>query len=153
MAKSQDSKKKRVPKKKPKIAAQLGLTIPLRHINRLLTAKRYCDSYSVQSLVYFSAVIEYLIAEVLDLCLSSMEPQAASKIRPALVVRAIQDDLELCTFFKSKSVCWTNKQGEVEIVSIDHQSKAKLINKMVFSQSKRRVSRQSNGQQSSSDSD
>ena len=136
MGRSSNSKKKHIPKKST--SKTQGLLIPLRRINELLEEKRYCDNYSKESLIYISIVMEYLISEIMDIVVtfSKARETKLNKIVPSLIVEAIQEDLELSTFFRSKSVCWTDKEGELQIVDIDYQSKARFINKLMFSQNK-----------------
>ena len=142
MAKSKNSKKKLVPSKKSRINKQLGLLIPIKYLNKLMKSKRYGEDISRKALIFLSAAMEYLIAELLDVCVVYNNLNNIPKISPKNILKAIQQDLELSIFFKGKSICWTNKDEEVEMMSIDGNSKAKFLNKLLFTKDESKIEKE-----------
>jgi hypothetical protein len=68
---------------------------------RLLKDSKTAEKVSTQAAIYFSAVLEYITAEVLDATIELMKIKKNSKlIRPYDIISGISSDHELTELFK-----------------------------------------------------
>ncbi|XP_065219239.1 histone H2A-like [Planococcus citri] len=81
---------------KPKtLASRAGLQFPVGRIRRFLKKGKYGKKIGVGSSVYLSAVLEYLVAELLELAGNAASDNHKKRIIPRHLLLAIKNDEEL----------------------------------------------------------
>ena len=102
--KVQEKKPKKVAKdKKPKdeegkkntLSKKSGLQFPVARIHAALKKGRYGEHINKMASVYLTAVIEYLVAEVLELAGGQAKDYKKTRITPRHIQLAVRSDLEL----------------------------------------------------------
>eukprot|EP01006_Ploeotia_vitrea_P048272 TRINITY_DN67212_c3_g2_i1.p1 TRINITY_DN67212_c3_g2~~TRINITY_DN67212_c3_g2_i1.p1 ORF type:complete len:148 (-),score=23.99 TRINITY_DN67212_c3_g2_i1:231-674(-) len=72
-----------------------GLTFPVGRTNRLLRQNRYASRIGKAAPVYLAAVLEYLVAELLELAGNASRDNMKKRINPRFLTLAIRNDEEL----------------------------------------------------------
>lgn len=91
---ARDNKKSRIiPRRSRSVRA--GLQFPVGRIHRLLRKGNYGDRIGSGAPVYLAAVLEYLVAEILELAGYSARDNKKSRIIPRHLLLAIKNDEEL----------------------------------------------------------
>ncbi|UYV82835.1 HTA1 [Cordylochernes scorpioides] len=85
-------------------SARAGLTLPVGRIHRLLRRGKYADRIGAGAPVYLTAVVEYLVAEILELAGNVARDNKRSRILPRHVQLAVQNDLDLSRLFKDVTI-------------------------------------------------
>ena len=75
--------------------ARAGLKFPVSRIHRYLRQGKYSKRIAVGAPVYLAAVLEYLVAEVLELSGNAARDIKKRRINPRSIVLAIRSDAEL----------------------------------------------------------
>ena len=81
-----------------------GLTFPVGRIARLLKRGKYASRVGMTAPVYLAAVLEYLVAEILELSAGSCQKHKKTRISPRHVAEAIKNDSELDALTKGCNV-------------------------------------------------
>lgn len=76
-----------------------GLNFPVGRMHRHLRDGRYTTRIGARTPVYLAAVLEYIMAEVLELSTISASSTKKKRITPRHIQLAIQDDEELSRLF------------------------------------------------------
>ncbi|KAK7279435.1 hypothetical protein RJT34_24488 [Clitoria ternatea] len=83
-------------KKKPvSRSIRAGLQFPVGRIGRYLKKGRYSQRVGTSAPVYLAAVLEYLVAEVLELAGNAARDNKKNRIIPRHVLLAVRNDKEL----------------------------------------------------------
>ncbi|KAF1394074.1 hypothetical protein PFLUV_G00022720 [Perca fluviatilis] len=89
--------KKAVPKPKSSVSrsSRAGLTFPVGRIHRLLKKGHYANRVGNGAAVYFTGVLEYLCAEILELAGNACRDNKKHRINPRHILLAVKNDEEL----------------------------------------------------------
>nr|XP_042909437.1 histone H2A-beta, sperm-like [Parasteatoda tepidariorum] len=78
-----------------------GLTFPVARIITMLRVRGVANRITTDGGVYFTAVLEYLTAEILELALNAARTEGSSRIQPRHLNIALRSDLELFPLFRT----------------------------------------------------
>lgn len=85
-------------------SAKAGLTFPVGRIARLLKKGRYSDRVGVGAPVYLAAVLEYLVAEILEVAVMITRQKKKSRIVPRFIYLGLKEDEEFKKLFASSII-------------------------------------------------
>ncbi|XP_077292074.1 histone H2A-like [Arctopsyche grandis] len=77
-----------------------GLQFPVGRIHRLLRRGRYAERVGAGASIYMAAILEYLVAEILELSGNASRDNKKSRIVPRHVLLAVKNDDELRKLFE-----------------------------------------------------
>ena len=80
-------------------SAKAGLQFPIGRMHRYLKAGRYAPRIGAEAPIYLAAVLEYVIAEVLELAGNSCSKAKKKRIVPRHIQLALINDTELGKLF------------------------------------------------------
>ncbi len=80
-------------------SARAGLQFPVGRVARYLKRGRYSARVGGAAPVYMAAVLEYVVAEVLELAGNAAKDNKRSRITPRHIQLAVRNDDELSSFF------------------------------------------------------
>ncbi|EAL48582.1 histone h2a putative [Entamoeba histolytica] len=114
--KSVEKKPKKVTEKKVKsrddegrkntLSKKSGLQFPVARIHAALKKGRYGEHINKMASVYLTAVIEYLVAEVLELAGGQAKDFHKTRITPRHIQLAVRSDLELNDLLKDVTISY-----------------------------------------------
>ncbi|XP_062343871.1 histone H2A, sperm-like [Cinclus cinclus] len=76
-------------------AARAGLQFPVGRIYRFLRRGKYADRIGSGAAIYLAAVLEYLVAEILELAGNAARENRKTRILPRHIQLAVRNDDEL----------------------------------------------------------
>lgn len=85
----------RTPKVTKSRSTRAGLTFPVGRIHRMLRKGNYCERIGNATPVFLAAVLEYLVAEILELAGHAACDNRKQRISPRHLQLAIRNDQEL----------------------------------------------------------
>ena len=85
-------------KKATSRSAKAGLTFPVGRVHKYLKRGRYASRIGAGAPVYLTAVMEYMVAEVLELAGNACRDNKLKRVTPRHLVLAVRNDEELNTF-------------------------------------------------------
>ncbi|NXO22365.1 H2AX protein, partial [Cisticola juncidis] len=80
-------------------SAKAGLQFPVGRIHRLLRQGRYARKVGSGAAIFLAAVMEYMVAEVLELAGNAARAHKKARILPRHIQLAVSNDDELNKFF------------------------------------------------------
>ncbi|KAJ7043483.1 histone-fold-containing protein [Mycena alexandri] len=86
-------------------SSKAGLQFPVARIRRLLKEGQYAKRVTALCAVYLAAVLEYLVAELLELSGNCARDQGRKRIIPRHILLAIRNDAELDRLL-SDAIIW-----------------------------------------------
>ena len=90
--------------KKNTLSKKSGLQFPVARIHAALKKGRYGEHINKMASVYLTAVIEYLVAEVLELAGGQAKDYKKTRITPRHIQLAVRSDLELNELLKDVTI-------------------------------------------------
>ena len=81
-------------------SARAGLCFPVGRIARMLKKGRYSERVGVGASVYTAAVLEYLVAEILEVSVMVVKQHKKARITPRYMFLGLQEDDEFRSLFK-----------------------------------------------------
>lgn len=87
-------------------SSRAGLILPVGRIHRLLKKGRYAKHIGAGAAVYAASVLEYLVAEIMELSNDQRtnDPKKRHRINPRHLTMAIQTDSELAQLLKGVQI-------------------------------------------------
>mmetsp|Transcript_39926 Transcript_39926/g.103042 ORF Transcript_39926/g.103042 Transcript_39926/m.103042 type:complete len:156 (-) Transcript_39926:153-620(-) len=93
------------PKKAPvSRSTKAGITFPVGRIQRYLRKGRYADRIGAGAAVYLTAVLEYLVSEIVELSGNAAQDNKKKRIIPRHIQLAVRNDEELNRLFKDVTI-------------------------------------------------
>lgn len=102
--KSKNSTRAKPPSRRKSRSDRAGLKFPVGRIARLLRAGKYCQRIGDSAPVFLAAVLEYLVAEVLELAGNAAHANHKTRIVPRHLQLAIRNDVELSHLLSSVTI-------------------------------------------------
>lgn len=103
-----------------------GLSFPVGRISSALRKGRYAPRVSKSAGTYMAAVLEYIVAEILELSAKSVLQKGAKRITPRALNLAVRHDADLGALLKDVTL---SKGGVVPKVEKALESKKKKAGK------------------------
>ncbi|NXM86282.1 H2A protein, partial [Oenanthe oenanthe] len=85
-------------------SARAGLQFPVGRISRHLRRGKYADRIGSGAAIYLAAVLEYLVAEVLELAGNAARENKKTRIIPRHIQLAVRNDDELNKFLAGVTI-------------------------------------------------
>jgi len=101
-------------KKKTKSKSEkAGLTFPISRINRYVKTKSGIKRVGGSAPIYLTAVVEYIVAEVMELAGQVTADASRKTISPEDLIKALRGDKELAKLFSGHAVFLGDKMTKV----------------------------------------
>ena len=81
-------------------SAKAGLCFPVGRLARMLKNGRYSERVGVGASVYMAAVLEYLVAEILEVSVMVVKQHKKSRITPRYMFLGLKEDEEFSSLFQ-----------------------------------------------------
>ncbi len=85
-------------------SSKAGLTLPVSRLGRFLKQGRYAKRVGAGAPVYMAAVLEYLVAELIELSGNAAKDNKKNRISPRHIQLAIKNDEELNKFVGTATI-------------------------------------------------
>ena len=100
-------------------SAKAGLSFPVGRIARMLKHGRYSERVGLGAPVYMAAVLEYLVAELLEVSVTMVRENKKNRIIPRYIFLGLKDDEEFTKLFQhalitNSGVLPSQKPGKVQ---------------------------------------
>lgn len=82
-------------------SSRAGLSFPVGRIARMLKQGRYSQRVGVGAPVYLAAVLEYLVAEILEVSCMVVKQNKKSRIVPRYIFLGLKEDEEFNRLFQN----------------------------------------------------
>ncbi|XP_055856533.1 histone H2A, sperm-like [Episyrphus balteatus] len=76
-------------------SSRAGINFPVSRVLRYLRKGQYADHIQVGASVYASTILEYLVAEILELSAARAKEGRCKRIKPRHILLAVRNDNEL----------------------------------------------------------
>ncbi|UKJ89659.2 late histone H2A.2.2 [Theileria orientalis] len=104
-------------------SAKAGLQFPVGRVGRYLKNGRYAKRVGAGAPVYLAAVLEYLVAEVLELAGNAARDNKKSRIVPRHLQLAVRNDEELSKFLGGTTIASGGVMPNVQAVLLPKKHK------------------------------
>nr|XP_031857344.1 uncharacterized protein CI109_007251 [Kwoniella shandongensis]KAA5524416.1 hypothetical protein CI109_007251 [Kwoniella shandongensis] len=85
-------------------SSKAGLVFPVGRVHRKLKQGRYADRIGALAPVFLASVMEYVMAEILELSGNAASDNKRTRIIPRHITLAVQNDEELIRLFKNATI-------------------------------------------------
>merc|ERR1739838_353267 len=109
-------------------SARAGLTFPVGRIARYLRQGGYATRVGAGAPVYLAAVLEYIVAEVLELAGNAAKDNKKRRIIPRYIQLAVRNDDELDKFFGNVTIASGGVLPNINAVLLPKKKKTKKKN-------------------------
>ena len=99
MVKGKGKAKGKTSAKQTSRSSKAGLCFPVGRIARMLKNGRYSDRVGIGAPVYLAAVLEYLVAEILEVSVMVVKQHKKSRIIPRYIYLGLKEDEEFNKLF------------------------------------------------------
>ena len=103
--------------------AKCGLNLPVPRIAGMLKTNKYAHRIGKGAAVYMTAVLEYIIHEILEIAVEVLKVKKKMRINPSHISAAIKQDEELNEFFSGILISTQNKQTRKKMDEMETQMK------------------------------
>ena len=104
-------------------SSKAGLTFPVSRLGRFLKKGRYAKRVGAGAPVYMAAVLEYLVAELLELSGNAAKDQKKTRISPRHIQLAIKNDEELNKFVGRATISAGGVMPNIHAVLLNKSTK------------------------------
>ena len=106
-------------------SAKAGLTFPVARIGRYMKKGRFAKRIGIGAPVYMAAVLEYLVAELLELAGNAARDHKKTRIIPRHIQLAIKNDEELNKYLGKATIAAGGVMPNIHTVLLPKGNKAK----------------------------
>ena len=92
-------------------SAKAGLSFPVGRIARLLKNGRYAQRVGIGAPVYLAAVLEYLVAEILEVSCMVVKQNKKNRIVPRYIYLGLKEDEEFNKLFQHTIITQSGVKG------------------------------------------
>ena len=96
--------KGKVTSKQTSRSAKAGLCFPVGRLARMLKQGRYSQRVGIGASVYMAAVLEYLVAEILEVSVMVVKQHKKGRIIPRYIYLGLKEDEEFNTLFRQSII-------------------------------------------------
>ena len=89
-----------------------GLSFPVGRIARLLKNGRFAERVGIGAPVYLAAVLEYLVTEILEICVMVVKQNKKNRIIPRYVYLSLKEDPEFNKLFANTIITSSGVAGD-----------------------------------------
>lgn len=107
-------------------SAKAGLVFPVGRIFRQMKALSTTKRISMTAAVYIAAVVEYIVAEILELAGNAARDNKKTRFNPRFVVLAIRNDEELDKLFQHDTIAYGGVRPNIHLVLLPKKQQLKL---------------------------
>ena len=102
-------------------SAKAGLSFPVGRIARMLKHGRYSERVGLGAPVYLAAVLEYLVAELLEVSVMVVRENKKNRIIPRYIFLGLKDDEEFNKLFQHTLITASGVKPEAKAVKLAHR--------------------------------
>ena len=88
-----------------------GINFPIGRVARYLREGHYAPSIGVKGAVSLSAILEYIVFELLDTVIPIVKEDKMTRIMPRHIVKAVREDDDLREFYGKTNTVFGIKKG------------------------------------------
>ena len=99
-------------------SAKAGLSFPVGRIARMLKTGRYAERVGVGAPVYLAAVLEYLVAEILEVSCMVVKQNKKTRIVPRYIFLGLKEDEEFNKLFQHTIITASGVKPQSQKVAV-----------------------------------
>lgn len=107
-------------------SSRAGLSFPVGRIARMLKDGRYAERVGIGAPVYLAAVLEYLVAEILEVSVLVVRQKKKARIVPRFIFLGLKEDEEFKKLFNQTIITGSGVKPDAK------KSKQWLINPLIY---------------------
>ncbi|WVQ70409.1 uncharacterized protein L199_008636 [Kwoniella botswanensis] len=106
-------------------SSKAGLIFPVGRVHRYLRKGRYADRVGGGAAIYMAAVLEYLVAELVELAGNAARDNKRSRVSPRHILLAVRNDEELHQVLEKVTIAEGGVLPHLEKELMQEKSKSK----------------------------